>query len=328
MSDGEQGGWIWVSWERHRRTVELSQVFGTRLFMLESDLPRLFRHPYFIVVTIRLIRRHKPRIVFVQNPSVILTVLVCVLKRLYGYHLVVDAHNAGIEAPHAWLDPLYTFMQRCADVTVVSNEGLAVGVAQCGGSPYVLPDKVPQPPPSTISTVRFGGHQSAVLFICTFAEDEPWREVLEAASRFEGQAIFYVTGRCPDAVSRSIPRNVVLTGFLPDDEYWSMFRRVNLAIDLTRMDHCLVCGAYEAVAAGTPMILSDTPTLREYFHKGFLFVGHEPTALVDAIRTGLKMEAELRRDMIVLREELADTWPRVAEGLFHSLQVRFGKGGQ
>ena len=66
--------------------------------------------------------------------------------------------------------------------------------------------------------------------------------------------------------------------FLPvtcqKDEYVSMLYSVDATIDLTNRENCLVCGAYESVAAGKPMILSKTQALMEYFNKGAVYVEH------------------------------------------------------
>ena len=61
------------------------------------------------------------------------------------------------------------------------------------------------------------------------------------------------------------PPNVRFTGFLPDPDYWALLRSADAIIDLTLMEDCLVSGAYEALAVGTPMLLSNNRASVELF---------------------------------------------------------------
>jgi glycosyltransferase involved in cell wall biosynthesis len=52
---------------------------------------------------------------------------------------------------------------------------------------------------------------------------------------------------------------------LPTDEYYDYLRSVSVVIDLTTKEDCLVCGAYEALAARKPIVVSKTKALGDYF---------------------------------------------------------------
>ena len=115
------------------------------------------------------------------------------------------------------------------------------------------------------------------VFICTFGVDEPYLEVIEAARAIPDDIYIYITGKFEGKVEQStLPCNVKLLGFVPDDEYWLMLASADFIIDLTLRHDCLVCGAYEGVAMEKPLILSDTDALKSYFIQGCIYV--KPTA--------------------------------------------------
>jgi glycosyltransferase involved in cell wall biosynthesis len=76
----------------------------------------------------------------------------------------------------------------------------------------------------------------------------------------------------------------VLTGFLSERTYVDLLFTADVIVDLTTFDHCLVCGAYEALAAGKAFVLSDKQANRELFGDVPIYV--EPTT--DAIGNGLR----------------------------------------
>ena len=137
---------IWVSWEWHRRTVSLTKKMNIPLYVCTSKMPGLLKRFCMIVRTITIIMSRRPRILFVQNPSAFLTILAILLKPIFRYFLVVDAHNAGVypfERGHEKFRKVFPFMHRWADKTVVTNHYLAEIVRQNGGNPAILPDLLP-----------------------------------------------------------------------------------------------------------------------------------------------------------------------------------------
>lgn len=316
--------WIWVAWERHRRSRELARDLAVPLYDHDVRLPRVLRHPYLAARTLCLLVRERPDGVVVQSPSFVLALLVSLARTLFGFALVVDAHNEGVRpfsARLAWLAPLYAFVHRRANRVVVTNEALASIVAGDGGRPVVLEDKLPalgEPP-----LVALRGRRNVVV-VSTFAKDEPIEEILAAAPLLDGDTVLHVTGnprRLDPARAAALPRNVVLTGFLPEEDYVALIRSAELVVDLTRLDDCLVCGAYEAVALGRPMVLTDNPSSRRYFRKGAVFTANEPRAIAEAITTALAERERLESDVADLRRELTTDWMGRRAALVASLNA-------
>jgi glycosyltransferase involved in cell wall biosynthesis len=301
---------IWISWERHRRSREICRALDVPLFEITSDGAGALRYVSLLLRTALCIARRRPRVLFVQCPSIVLGVWAVCLKLVWRYTLVADLHNEAVE-PFIHSFPGYRGMigliKRTADVSLVSNAGLADSVTRSGGTAYVLPDKVPEM--SVPSPAAAAGPARRVVFICTFAPDEPYGSVIEAAALLGSSVEVAVTGdyrRLEPPLD--VPAHVRLTGFLPQSEYDQLLRDADVLVDLTAMENCLVCGAYEAVALEKPLVTSDTAALRRHFHRGAVYTTHDPAALAAAIAQALHQRTALASEMKHLRMQLSDAW--------------------
>jgi glycosyltransferase involved in cell wall biosynthesis len=313
---------VWITWQRHRRTRELCEAFALELCELTFSGPRFLRYPVVLFQTAARLLRARQEVVFIQCPSVVLGVWAGLLKQLVGFTLVADLHNEAVEpynytfAGYRWL---LKWIARVADVSIVTNEPLANVVAANGGNAFVLPDKVPA---LAAAPRQDGDGAPHVVFVCTYAPDEPYLEVIEAAGRLDPEVTVHITGnpaRLPEGVK--LPGNVRLTGFLPEGEYEALLRDADVIVDLTRMDNCLVCGAYEAVAVERPLVTSDTKALRAYFNRGTVYSDHTPESLAAAINLGLEARALLTVEMRELKAELDRRWREDAERLRRHLSI-------
>jgi glycosyltransferase involved in cell wall biosynthesis len=113
-----------------------------------------------------------------------------------------------------------------------------------------------------------------VLFVSSWAFDEPIAAALEACRSLRGRVNVRVTGRPKAAYAKLLegrPDNFIPTGFLSDADYFDLMARCDAVLCVTSRECTLVCGAYEAVALGKPMILGDTEALRSWFDSGALY---------------------------------------------------------
>lgn len=301
------GAMIWISWEDHRRTTSIARRLGIPLHTLVSRRHRLLKHPLFVLRTLGILLRERPRVLIIQSPSIFLNLLAVLVKPLFGFRLVVDAHNGGVYSCEPLTDNvkgLYPFLQKHAEITIVTNETLADLVRANGGRPRVLVD--PLPPLEAPETTR---RPREFTFICTYAADEPYLEVIEAAGRLPHDVIIHVTGnveahrhKLPDAV----PPNLRFTGFLPEEEFVALLASVEAVIDLTTWSDCLVCGGYESLALGTPLILSDSPVNRETFVGGVLYCDNTAEGIAAAVREVLDRGEAMRAEARQGRRRLED----------------------
>jgi hypothetical protein len=313
---------IWVTWERHRRTRELCRAFGIELHELSAPGPRLLRHPLLLLHTCVRIAAARPDIVFVQCPSILLGVWAGMLKRIFGFTYVADLHNEAVEPfnyAFAAYHRMLAWIARLADLCIVTNDALKAVVEQRGGRAFVLPDRIPAVPAPNRTAPE--ARRPYVLFVCSYSPDEPYREVFRAAAQLGDAVEVYVTGNprgMPSDVQ--IPANVHLTGFLPTEEYEELLRGAEVVVDLTQMENCLVCGAYEAVAVERPLVTSDTQALRAYFSRGTVYAKHTPEALAAAIMEARTEKMRLAAEMHSLKSELSARWSCGAEQLRQLLE--------
>jgi hypothetical protein len=306
---------IWISWEKHRRTRELSTCFGAELFEFVDKKHGVIRYLRCIFRTVAAVSSAGPKVLFVQNPSIVLTFLVVLLKPLFGFFLVVDRHsNLKLGKRHSmspkWLlfHKISDFTLRAADLTIVTNTFLVDYVEKTGGRGFVLQDKLP-----LLRTVNMSSNERVVVFICSYGLDECFVEFLEAASDFTDVS-FYVTGSYMNAVQKGrlkldkVPNNVTLTGYLGDDQYIALLRSAAVVAVITTQEFTLNCGAYEAVSLGKPMILGDTDTIHSYFYKGAVYVDGTVEDYRRGIKDALSNIDILREEVTALKNELQTAW--------------------
>jgi glycosyltransferase involved in cell wall biosynthesis len=304
-------GWIWVSWEKHRRTESLCQEFGVPLFVKTVSLPLILRQIYLCCWTVILVARKRPKGVITQNPSTVLAALAVFFRPVFQFRVVVDAHNEAVTPfiwTYGWVDFLCRYLHRAADVTIVTNESLADIVRRNGGRPVILEDKIPSLTPCR--TVLLKG-EANIACISTFSKDEPIREIIDAIRNLGQRYHVYMTGNSKRWVERdsvAIPENLELTGYLSEEEYEVLLNSVDVILDLTLMDNCLVCGAYEGVALGKPLVLSESSASRWYFSSGVIHTKNDAAHIHEAIVKAIASRVELSEEIVKLRHDLEGRW--------------------
>ena len=303
---------MWISWNDHRRTAGLCEAWDIPLHVVRFPGSRPRRWLAQSLATLRLLAREKPDVLFVQNPSLVLTVLAILARGRFAYYLVVDAHNEGVrpfDRPYAPVRWLTRRLLGSADTTIVTNAALAEDVTAAGGRPLVLADSLPVPPelPAKRAPER---DPADVAVIATFRRDEPIAEIIEAAAAmpavrfaFSGDA-----SRFRPKAGTALPTNVRLTGYLPEAAYWRLLAQASVVCDLTLKPDCLVCGAYEALALGKPMVLSDNDPTRALFGPAAVLTGDRPEQIGQALERALARRDELAARARQLRDTFRERW--------------------
>jgi glycosyltransferase involved in cell wall biosynthesis len=281
--------------------------------------------------TVRLLRHSRPEVLFVQNPSLALTMLATALRPVFRYFLVVDAHNEGIrpfDRPYSWVRRLTRWLLRSADVTIVTNEALAADVTAAGGYALTLPDRlpaVPHPDAEPADPVE----PADIVVVATFRPDEPIAAIMAAAA-MTPTARVAVTGPADRfrETAAPVPPNVRLTGFLPDPSFWRQLASAQVICDLTLKPDCLVCGAYEALAVGKPMVLSDNPPTRELFGPAAELTTADAEDIATAFRRSLAGCDRLEAGALALREAYPRRWQRQADAVRRAIDERLASTSQ
>ena len=308
---------IWITWEKQRRNQTLSAELQAELHELLINAPRPIKYCILLVRTFMLVFRKRPRVLFVQNPSIVLSAFAVILARIFSAKLVVDEHNAGLfplEGKSKTLNKIAQWIVRKSDYVIVTNENLLKYVSQWGGRGLVLPD--PLPKFQTHKLQPRNDDKFKVTFVCTWAADEPYMEVIDAAKDLEDSVNIYMTGRYSGKINpESLSKNVILTGFLSDQAYVDLLNSSNAVMVLTTRDDCLNCGAYEAISLGKPVVLSDTAALRAYFRQGTVFVRNDKQSIVQALLQVKAQSEALTADAKALKQILSAEWGGMRQAL-------------
>lgn len=303
------GSVIWITWERQLRNKSMSSLLGVELFEITSQYPKLFRYFFCAIKTVWVVFKEKPSLVICQNPSTILTYFLLLIKKLFRFRLVVDAHFGGIDARHKnrFLQIIINKINNKADLIIVTNENHASVVRELGGRAFICPDPLPALPPTENAPIE----DKKVFLICSYDPDEPFGEVFKAADLLLTEGFrLAVSGKYQKAaISPQDYPHVEMLGFVPEDVFYRHLFTSQIAIDLTDNDDCLVCGAYEALEAGKPLVLSKKKALQDYFTGGTVFTENKAEEIANAIRIAYAKREELagesRRWVLRAKEEMA-----------------------
>lgn len=264
-----------VAWTRRTgRAEELAIALGgeARLFTgagLNGRSTAPLRYVVNAVQTMIWLARRRPRAVAVQNPPTPAAYVVAAYARLARVPLLLDSHPVafGRKNSRLWraLLPLHRRLARRSDLVLVTVEELAAEVRSWGARAQLVHEAPPaaagvegDPPPR--DGVR-------VLFVGVFAPDEPVAAVIEAAAGVP-EATVAITGdvaQAPPALVERAPSNVEFVGFLNAATYAAALQDADVIMVLTTDLTSVVRAGYEAVYARRPLIVSDTPVLREVF---------------------------------------------------------------
>jgi hypothetical protein len=78
-----------------------------------------------------------------------------------------------------------------------------------------------------------------------------------------------------------------MPGYVSAACYRLLLSQAAVVVGLTNDQDCLMCAAYEAVAANRALIVSDTPALRDCFGDLACYTSNEPEAIMMAVSRAL-----------------------------------------
>ncbi len=324
---------IFITWENQRRSVELSRSLGIPIYIIT---PRIFRYNLRILRylectfhTLDILINEQPKLLFVQNPSLILAVVAVLFKKIFKYRLIVDRHsNFKLSQDNKKIsfkifNILSNYTIRNAELTIITNKFLLNFVEAIGGKGFILEDKIPAI--NKGSMILLNGDVN-VTFISTFSHDEPIDEVINAANKLNPNWYIYITGKPNKHYMKmihcgKIPKNVIFTDFLSENDYQSLLISSDIILVLTKHDHTLTCGAYEAVSIGKCLVISDSDCLRSYFNKGAVYVKCDPCSIADGIKFAAANKSELEKDISTFRKRIELDWAKKFDSLIENLKT-------
>ncbi len=307
----------------------MAPLFGfENVFLPIPQTIRLLRPLQYVghvIKTFSLLRKKRPSVIWVQLPQVPLLTAALWYRRLVDseVRIIADCHNRILNAPWSKWPGLVGQLNAC-DVVLVHNQRVMPKVEAMG----VRTDKlrILEDPPAQIRESQLqpaGFPQPWVLFLASFSPDEPISELITAA-RLAPDINFVLAGDANRARGRhdlsDCPKNVILPGYLSGDALDSAIGTTSAVLALTKLDDAQLSSAAEAIGAGRPMVLSDTPVTRELYYKGGVFVDtDDPAAILRGCRIAFSDEARLSEEALALRNERHASWRRQADSIVRML---------
>jgi glycosyltransferase involved in cell wall biosynthesis len=202
-------------------------------------------------------------------------------------------------------------LQKRADLNVVTNKYLAMDIENNSGKTFVLEDKVPKF--KNFNKIKLKGKYN-IAFVCTFQKDEPYTEVINSGELIDQSIYIYITGSHSKVKKRNYienaPKNIIFCGYLPSRKYLELLYSSDLIMDLTLMEDCLVCGAYEGLSFDKPLILSKTKATKEYFQSGAVFTGNTSREIAASINFAIQNIDQIKSEIKILKKNIEYAWSK------------------
>jgi UDP-N-acetylglucosamine--N-acetylmuramyl-(pentapeptide) pyrophosphoryl-undecaprenol N-acetylglucosamine transferase len=294
------------------RSAELAEALGADVLSCFPPgeghrPPAVMRYMISTLRTVAYLLRNRPAAVIVTNPPIIPVLLAVAYGRIAGRPVVFDDHPGAFGAQGYRIGeimlPLHRRLVPMARLCLVTDESWVDLIEQWGGRGLILHEA---PGDWTPAPERHPNGSAVVLFVCTFAPDEPIEAVFEAAS-LTPEVEYHITGDLDRAPTATPPANVRLTGFLDRDSYRQAVEDADVLLALTTEPTSAMRAAFEAVWAEKVLILNDWPLLRELFPNA-VHVDNSGSSIAAGVRESLDQHARLRKGSAEARQVQLDRW--------------------
>jgi glycosyltransferase involved in cell wall biosynthesis len=277
---------IFVAWRRlSRRTEDLSRELGLELIFIRD------RPPYAkaFAKTLEILRKKKPRVVFVQLPQGPLLAEVVTLSKLLKFRIAADVHTGFIYTTtfkETLLNKPFHRYLRSADLVLAHNTLEKELIVEKAGVTeervVVVYDPLPTPPQRLSKPEIDIDFSRAIVLPVSWAPDEPIDRAVEEflKSRASKEYTLIVTGnyerdprlynKVVEAIKKFEARdNVILTGFIQDEQYWYLLKNSKAVIALTRREYTIPHAMWEAVSLQKPFATVKTRALELELGSGY-----------------------------------------------------------
>ncbi len=295
-----------LTWHIQSRSRNLAACLNAELLEFEVKGPTLWRHSISSIWTVYKLIRKTPAVVFLQYSFLLLTIVA--LYKIGSRHriiVVADCHTKALRRRiKGLLSNLFLRIKRWSfthvDALVISNKGLCDEASSLNSAVSIIPDPIPL----FDATKDAHNRGKYCVFICSFAADEPLEELLQAAELLQNEIKIYWTGRTPKSLNPAFKnsKNIVFTSYLTDSDYMELVANAACCVILTTEENCLVSGGYECLGTGTPMVLSDTDALREFFSSAAVYTSHDPQSIAISIRKAIDLRNQLKMEAKRIRQ--------------------------
>lgn len=297
---------LFLSWSYSRRSEDIAALLGISYHFFPLDQKRrVLQFPLLFLKTLSFLLRARPRVVFIQHPPVHILLPVLLYCLYSGAQFIIDSHitpgTTLVEKPHHRIYLLlHRFYSLFAAVTLFHSHAILSRAREWSGRFMVLENPVRELSLRGDYEVQ---NRPAMGMVTSFSRDEHVEEVIGAADKLP-EVSFYIAGaeeKVPLPLKKDVPLNVVFTGYISGISYYEFLHAMDLVIVLTDRAESALLGAYESVSAETPLVVSDTETMRAYLPQGAVFVENEAQAIRRGIEAGLADRELLQKGIMRLK---------------------------
>jgi Glycosyl transferases group 1 len=291
----------WAAFQR--RQASMTELAGFECWFMPMPYKgrsHLMRAAHYLALawrTLRLLQHTRPPELWLQLPQLPLLWVAQLYRLLFDRNvvLVADCHNAVFVPPWSRMPLVRASLSTCDLVLVHNHHVLVRALAMRLPRQRVcvledVPPCTPALPAEEAAPAAFAGRPRPwVLCAGSYGRDEPVAEVLHAATLLAPEGTVAITGRIGNAARNGhdiahAPPNVVLTDYLPVPAFEALLRHCDLVLALTRHDGIQLSACNEALGFGKPMVMSDTPLLRQLFGSAAVAVdSDDPCAIAAGI---------------------------------------------
>lgn len=311
---------VFIVWTKYQARVEnllvdLKKNLGDFEIIYRNNPPakpikKFFFYLRYMIKDYKKIKQELPKIIFVQAPpSYALIVPLLVKKFNKKVKVVCDLHNAMTRNP--WLSRLGTqkLLSYC-DIIVVHNKVVYDNVINNKlfkkvdhNKIIVLEDKTPYFQKNTTYIDKHGINSKPLIFFpASFNMDEPILDVIKCAKNLP-HFQFIMTGnqkklkRNFNVLPEDLPENVVITGWIENDEYIKLLFECDILLGLTIYNDIQMSVSNEGLGAEKVMVLSDTKALREIYKNGALYTKNDWKSIMKALEYAYNSRLDLKENI-------------------------------
>lgn len=318
-----------MTWNDSTRSSSLSDRMSCQKIMHVPNLEGAKRHLWGALVSLWFLGKTRPAVVLYQF-SLALGVVIALYKlsqRRRTVITVADIHTkalkrSGPQGARTAIRFAKRWALRSCDGSLVSNaENATFAKKIFGVTPHVLPDPLPRHPIAKEALP----HRADVVFVCSYAVDEPLRLILQTCRELAPNYTVAITGddtRLDRAILGALREAAWVTGYLPSASYWWLLEHARCIVVLSTEAACLPCGAYEAISLGQRPVIVDDDFARGVFGSLARYAKLEQGDLLRVISASVSRPSKLGSPSI---EEYERTWERAC-ALIRPLLIEHHRG--
>lgn len=272
-------------------------------------------YPAKIIENFKILKQEKPNIVYITNTNWIITLVNLIFSKIFRYKLILDSHSCAFD--HEFIKyPLFLskLFAKCADLSIVTNKSHKEFLEKNNANVMIVSDIPFEDKLFSAEKIQLS-EKFNICYICTYANDEPFLEVIEAAKSNE-KVMVYLTGQYNRVkLNPQDYPHVVFTGFLSNEDYKKYLNNSDAVMTLTTREDTMQRAGSEAISVEKPLITSNTKMLRNYFTKGTVFVNNNKESIAEGFNKIINEHEELKVGIIELKENRKRSFSQILDKL-------------